>query len=872
MLKQYYSIKARYKGCILFFRLGDFYEMFAEDAEKASRCLEITLTGRDAGGGKRVPMCGVPYHSAETYIAKLVNKGFKVAICEQVEDPSECKGVVKREVVRVVTAGTILDSEMLDEKSNNFLAALNTDGSRGALAYVDLSTGEFRATEFTGGETTSIRDELVRLDPAECLVKESLADSDEIDIMIPEPIRPRVSVYKDRAFIYESAYHRLAEHLGTDSLAGFGCEDKPCLIATAGALIAYLQETQKRSLGHINSLRVYQKSEYMILDGTTRRTLELTKTMRDHKRQGSLLWLLDETETAMGGRLLRQWLEQPLLDVEKINARLDAVQSLIEDPVLREELAQKMAGMYDMERLIGKAVYGSANARDMVSLRQSLEFLPDLQELLLTRAEAQQLRQLAHELDPLEDVCDLLKRGIVTDPAATITEGGIIRDEYSKELDELRTIRREGKEWISNLETSERERTGIKSLKVGFNKVFGYYIEVTKANLDLVPPDYERKQTLANSERFITPALKEREAQVLNADEKILDLEYQLFVNIRNEVGARARRVQQTAAVIARLDVLVSLARVALSHDYTRPVVDNSGEIHIEAGRHPVVEISLQGEQFVPNDTDINCTDNRFIILTGPNMAGKSTYLRQVALITLMAQMGSFVPARAARIGIVDRMFTRVGASDDLSTGQSTFMVEMNEVANILNNATDRSLLILDEVGRGTSTYDGISIAWAVSEYIHDFIRAKTLFATHYHELTELGDTLSGARNLNVAVEEEADRVVFLREIRDGGADQSYGIEVARLAGIPADVLASARNVLNRLEEDRRSPGKSRTPTSAQPPVQQIPLFTRTDPVIEELLEVDINNLTPLAALNLLNHLKSKAEENLMTSKDGTGG
>ncbi len=891
MLRQYYEQKSQYPGCILLFRLGDFYEMFGDDATLASKLLQITLTSRDAGGDTRIPMCGVPHHSAEKYIAQLVRNGYKVALCEQVEDPKAAKGVVRREVVRVVTPGTVTDEEMLSERENNFLVSLSYKAeaprSRAThlfphpsytigLAVCDLSTGEFMCTEMgPEGAVGSLKNELTRLSPTEVLLDPAFEDEEAQQLLetIHASVAGLVEVQEPRYFYDESARKRLLSHFHTESLEGFGCERLDVAVRCAGALLEYLTETQKRHLDQISRLSTYSVAEHMQIDAATRRNLELVRTLRDGERRGSLIWVLDRTSTSMGGRLLRRWTLQPLVKAAAIQTRLDAVDDLVQNVDLRFGLRSLFDKVYDVERLVARVASQSANARDLIALKASLRVLPEIQAALANQAKAERLSQLADQIDPCADVCATISQAIVDEPPISITEGGIIRRGYSADVDELALAATSGREWISRLEQEERDRTKIRSLKVGYNKVFGYYIEVTRPNLAQVPAEYQRKQTLANAERFITPELKEQEERILGAHDRLVELEYELFVELRRQIGEAAARIQSAARILAELDVYLALADVAVDRGYVKPVVDEDDALEIRDGRHPVVEATLKDEAFVPNDLHLD-GETQVIVLTGPNMAGKSTYLRQTALIVLMAQIGSFVPASAARIGVVDRIFTRVGASDDLATGQSTFMVEMNEVANILNHATPKSLVILDEVGRGTSTFDGLSIAWAVTEYLlkEPRVKAKTLFATHYHELTELEELLPGVKNYSVAVHKEGQEILFLRRIVQGGADQSYGIEVARLAGLPAPVLQRARQILEALEssEERRlaqdaaaatiddtsgeiapttlteaSEGSGRRPA-------QLALFAPPHPLIERLKATDVERLTPLEALNLL--------------------
>ena len=904
MMQQYFSLKEEYPDSILFFRLGDFYEMFNDDAELAARELEITLTSRKKGGGEKTPMAGVPCQSVESYISQLIDKGYRVAICEQMEEPSQTSGLVERDVVRVITPGTIVNNDILEDKNNNYLAAVVKDGDGYGFGFVDVSTGEFSVTELAGANALEkVIDELSRLNPAEILMDQATKEVDRIMDFIDAQLNPSITDLEDK-FSRDEAYELLTDHFNTVSLEGFGCENKPHAIKVAGVILDFLVETQKRSLSHINQLSTYSTTDYMVLDVNTRRNLELVETMRDKSKAGSLLGVIDHTVTAMGGRRLKKWLEQPLLEVDKIEDRLDAVEEIKNNILSKEDLKDLLDQVYDIERLMGKVIYGSANARDLISLKNSLVVLPEIKDLL-AEFDAAKLADLRTTLDKLEDVSGLIDKAIQEEPPTTLTEGGIIKYGYDDQLDELLDAMNEGKDWIVNLQKQERERTGISSLKVGHNKVHGYYIEVTKANLDAVPDDYVRKQTLSNSERYITPELKDKESQILGAQEKSMDLEYELFVEVREQVAAETERIQISADVLAQLDSLVSLADVALNNNYTKPKVNNSDELEIKEGRHPVVEEMMNEEVFVPNDAYLNGEEDRFCIITGPNMSGKSTYMRQVALITLLTQMGSFVPASEAEIGIVDRIFTRVGASDDLTTGQSTFMVEMNEVANILNNATDKSLIILDEVGRGTSTYDGLSIAWAVTEYIsnQDKIGAKSLFATHYHELTDLEDHLPGVKNYNIAVEEEDEDVVFLRKIIPGGADKSYGIEVAKRAGIPDEVIDRSKEILDNLEAEEKEvenkiyhktaldkqaeksdKDSNETDVEAEKVAEstkqakvrkegeegeedvagQLALFDAGDnnnQLAEELEKLDIMSMTPLEAMNKLHELQKKAKE-----------
>lgn len=865
MMQQYTAIKNKYMDCLLFFRLGDFYEMFNEDAKTASRELEITLTARNKGSGDKTPMAGVPHHSADTYIAQLVKKGYKVAICEQLEDPSSAAGIVRRDVVRVITPGTIIDGGTLEDNQNNYLAALIVDQRKLGFAYVDISTGEFAVTELAWN-LNQVIDELSRVQPAELIISEELAqDRDIKHFLVNQQVTCNIF---SGDLSYQKASQTLIQHFQTKNLHGFGCQDLVVGIIAAGAIIDFLLATQKRSLYHLNTLKTYFTQEYMVIDAATRRNLELTTTIRDRRRRGSLLGVLDRTVTALGGRKLKQWINQPLLDLTIIQQRLNTVADFQAHLYELDLLRDIFKNVYDIERLLSRVVYGSANARDLIALKLSLRVLPEIAQLL-DNFPSQLLISLRSRLDLLEDVAELIEVGIANQPPAGLKDGGLIKDGYHQKLDRLRDASANGKEWIVRLEQQERARTGIKSLKVGFNKVFGYYLEITKANLHLTPENYHRKQTLANAERFITPELKEKESLILEAAEKSVALEYDLFIQIREKIAEQTERIQETAIVLAELDVLSAFAVIAIENNYCQPQMDSGEEILIVKGRHPVVE-ELLTERFVPNDTFLNAETARFALITGPNMSGKSTYMRQVALIVLLAQIGSFVPAEEAKIGLVDRIFTRVGASDDLTTGQSTFMVEMNEVANIVHHASKRSLIILDEVGRGTSTYDGLSIAWAVIEYIHDrqLIGARTLFATHYHELTVLEEQLNGLRNFNIAVEESQDTgVVFRHEIIPGAADQSYGIEVARLAGLPKKILERAQEILHRLEGGNLLPltegrGEREVAAVMVKDEPQMSLFHVPEhAVVQRLRELDLLQITPLEALNILDQLKREIEK-----------
>ncbi len=859
MMQQYMEIKERYKDCILFFRLGDFYEMFFSDAELASRELEITLTGRDCGMEERAPMCGVPYHAAHTYISRLINKGYKVAICDQMEDPALAKGIVKRDVSRVITPGTVIDPAMLEEKKNNYLMAIYCQQIYFGIAVVDVSTGEFYATQITWGSSMrKLIDEVARYRPSEIITNGELAKKAEYKAFFIDYIGVKPSIIEDDLFRTIKAEEKIKETVGENPLSSL--ELAQC---ASGALMAYLEATQKINLKHIEKIRTYKIEQYMMLDSASRRSLEITETMRDAKKKGSLLWVLDKTATAMGGRKLRHWLEQPLLDVDEITLRLDAVSEFKDSFMLRSELMELLRGVYDMERLTSKLVFGTINARDLLALKTSLSRLPLIKELI-TDLKVDLNRQLVEKLDLLEDLHDLIEAAIHEEAPLSVKEGGIIKEGYDTQVDEYRKATVEGKTWISELEARERERTGIKSLKIRYNDNFGYYIEITKSNIAQAPEEYIRKQTLVNCERYTTGELKHLEDTILGAEKKVIMREYELFSEIRDQAFQKVKRLKASADCVSELDALCSFAEVADRNQYTRPEVHDGGIIEIRNGRHPVVERMLSDTQFVPNDTYLDSEENRVSIITGPNMAGKSTYMRQVALMALMAQAGSFVPAEYARIGLADRIFTRVGASDDLASGQSTFMVEMTEVANILENATARSLLILDEIGRGTSTYDGLSIAWAVIEYINDKARlgARTLFATHYHELTELEEKLHGIKNYCVSVRKKGEDIIFLRKIIRGGADQSYGVEVAKLAGIPKPVVERARSILEELDEAdiNQAPNKRK----AKPVDGQLDLFassalTKTEhEVLDELRMLDPSLLTPLDALNKLYSLQQK--------------
>ena len=862
MMQQYLTLKEKYSDCLLFFRLGDFYEMFFEDALTAARELDIVLTGRDCGLEERAPMCGVPYHSVDTYISRLIEKGYKVAVCEQLTDPALAKGLVERDVVRVYTPGTVIEESMLNERKNNYIAALFLCANTLGLAYCDVSTGEFTVSEFTSEKwVDELTDELARVQPTEIIANDALFLQETLVKRLQK--NSFLECYASWAFEQEQADARLCAHFHVASLSCFGCEKLANAISAAGALLAYLEETQKNSLAHIRKINVLRRTLYMGLDASTRRNLELTQPLRfEGSKKGTLLYLLDKTLTAMGARLLRAWLEQPLQNMDDINARLDAVEELLKKQSTREALRSALNAIYDIERLCSRIAYGTVHARDCDALRASLARLPKVLETIST-LEASEFRRIAANLDPMEDICALLNAAIVENPPISIKEGGVIRDGFNQEVDSLRSAARDGKSWIAKMEADERAATGIKNLKIGYNRVFGYYIDVTKSYQNLVPYNYQRKQTLANSERYITPELKELEEKIVGAEEKLVSLEYKLFLTLRETLAGCIERLQQDAKLISELDVYRALAQVAFENDYCRPAMQKKGAIHIVDGRHPVVERTLK-DSFVPNNTLLDQKENRLLILTGPNMAGKSTYMRQVALIVLMAHVGSFVPAKKAAITVTDRIFTRVGASDNLASGQSTFMVEMSEVSNILNNATANSLLILDEIGRGTSTFDGLSIAWAVLEYIADTAKcgAKTLFATHYHELTELEGKLPGIKNYRISVKEVGDDIIFLRRIVRGGADKSFGVQVARLAGLPDEVIKRAKELLRELEAADINRGIVAELHAPADDAQQLTLFgsPAPDDIVESLKQMNVDALTPLEALNTLYDLHMRAK------------
>ena len=862
MMQHYLATKEKYKDCILFYRLGDFYEMFFDDAVNVSQELELTLTGKDCGQEQRAPMCGIPYHAAESYIAKLVQNGHKVAICEQLEDPKLAKGIVKRDVIRVVTPGTVTESNLLEEKKNNFIMSIFKKGIFFGIAICDISTGDFYASEIKEENNFErLLDEISRYSPSEIIANEMLTGCEEeiskikerFDVYISE--EPEEKFSEDTENIYEQ--YALFDDKGNIVK---DLEKRLFAVSAINGLIKYIEDTQKTKLEHINRITIYTITKYMSLDINARRNLELTEKMRDKSKKGTLLWVLDKTSTSMGGRLLRRWISDPLIDENEINERLEAVEELKDNIILRGELLDKLKGVYDMERLAGKIAYGNVNARELNSLKASSGKLPEIKSMI-KNSKSKMLRNLYEELDSLEDIYELIEKAIVDDPPILVTEGGVIKMGYNSEIDELKTAMTQGKTWLVQLEAREKEETGIKGLKVGYNKVFGYYLEVTKSNLALVPDRYIRKQTLTGGERYITEELKELESKVLGAEEKVVGLEYQAFVQIREQIKSQIQRVQKSAFAISKLDVLCSFAQVAEDLNYCKPEVDRSGIIDIKEGRHPVIEKMLPAGSFVANDTYMDKESNRLSIITGPNMAGKSTYMRQVALITLMAQIGSFVPATSAHIGVVDKIFTRVGASDDLSMGQSTFMVEMMEVANILKEATSNSLVVLDEIGRGTSTYDGLSIAWAVAEYIEDKEKcgAKTLFATHYHELTGLENTLEGVKNYSIAVKEKGEDIIFLRKIVEGGTDESYGVHVARLAGVPKVVTQRANEILKQIERKNVLTNKNVEKENKKQVSGQLDMFNfKLAEIAHELDKVNINELTPIDALNTLVKIKEE--------------
>lgn len=872
MMSQYMETKKQYPDCILFYRLGDFYEMFFDDALTASRELEITLTGKNCGLEERAPMCGIPYHAVEGYLNKLVSKGYKVAICEQMEDPKQAKGLVKRDVMRIVTPGTNLNMQALEESKNNYLMCVTYTPTGIGVSIADVTTGDYYLTEVD--DTRKLMDELMKYEPTEIICNDAFLVSGMDITDLRNRLHITVNPLEPHMFDDEGCRRCLVRHFHVNTLAGLGIEEFPTGMIAAGALLQYLYETQKTSLEHFTHIYPYLTSKFMLLDSSTRRNLELTETLREKQKRGSLLWVLDKTRTAMGARMLRSFLEQPLIDKAGMETRLDAIEEFCGDSVSRDEIREYLNPVYDLERLLSKITYKTANPRDLIALRASLEMLPHI-KTVLNAFQKEALSKIREDLDGLEDIHQLILHAIEEEPPITIREGGIIKEGFDETIDMLRNAKRDGKKWLAELENADRERTGIRNLRIKYNKVFGYYFEVTNSYKDMVPEDYVRKQTLANAERYTTPRLKELEDTILNAEDKLCTLEYELFSKIRDSIALETERIQRTAKAVARLDVFASLSLVAERNGYVRPKLNEKGIIDIKDGRHPVVEQMIDNELFIANDTYLDNGSHCISVITGPNMAGKSTYMRQAALIVLMAQIGCFVPAKSANIGIVDRIFTRVGASDDLASGQSTFMVEMNEVANILRNATTDSLLILDEIGRGTSTFDGLSIAWAVIEHISNrkLLGAKTLFATHYHELTELEGKINNVNNYCIAVKECGDDIVFLRKIVKGGADKSYGIQVAKLAGVPDMVIDRAKEIVEQLSDnditekvqnisvDLKSEAKTKkVPQFDEVDLAQMSLFdTVTDEdVLKELKEIDVTLLTPLDALNMLYRLQNK--------------
>ncbi len=863
MMQEYLKTKEEYKDCILFYRLGDFYEMFFEDAALASKELELTLTGKACGMEEKAPMCGVPFHAADSYINRLVSKGYRVAICEQVEDPKEAKGLVKREVIRVVTPGTNMDQMALDESSNNYIISLYFNKGIYGISCCDITTADFLLTE--AADTKKVIDELYKYNPSEIIYSKSLMESDLELNGIADKLSCALSFIDDSNFEESLTIKTLLTHFKLHSLEGLGLIDFPIGRVAAGALLLYLKDTQKSDLSHLTHLTPYTDGKYMLLDSATRRNLELTETIRDKQKRGSLLWVLDKTKTAMGARQLKKYIEQPLLSVDEIIKRQDAIEDMLSSVIDTEEIREYLLKIYDLERLITKITYQSANPRDLIAFKISLERLPDI-KYILSHFESRLLKELNSKIEDLQDLYKLIDNAILEEPPISSRDGDIIKEGFNEEIDKLRKAKTQGKQWLADLEAKERETTGIKNLKVKYNKVFGFYLEVTNSYKDLVPDYYVRKQTLANAERYYTPELKELEDSILGAEDRLNLLEYEYFKKVRETIASKVNDIQSTASAIAQVDALASLATVARNNNYVRPVINNRGALDIKDGRHPVVEKLTANDQFIANDCYLDESTNTIAIITGPNMAGKSTYMRQVALIVLMAQIGSFVPAASATVGVCDRIFTRVGASDDLSTGQSTFMVEMNEVANILNNATSRSLLILDEIGRGTSTYDGLSIAWAVVEYISEKIGAKTLFATHYHELTELEGQISGVHNYCIAVSENGEDIVFLRKIIPGGADQSYGIQVARLAGLPEDLLKRARVIVNSLNESDIAAVSDKITMQEKleaklKDIQSEKISAYDNEILTTIKSMDITKITPLEAINMLYDFHEKVNK-----------
>ena len=871
MMQHYLQTKEEYPDCILFYRLGDFYEMFFEDAKIVSRELELTLTGKSCGQEERAPMCGVPFHAYESYMNRLVAKGYKVAICEQMEDPKQAKGMVRREVIRVVTPGTNINEQALDEGKNNYIMCIVSLSDQFGVATADVTTGDFFVTEVDSKRR--LLDEIYKFSPTEVVCNEALFMSG-LDI---DDLKNRVGIvlYSLEHWYFDDSLceNTLKEHFRVNSLEGLGLADLDCGMIASGSLLKYLYETQKNSLEQISAIHPYTTGKFMVLDSSTRRNLELVETLREKAKRGSLLWVLDKTKTAMGARMLRSFVEQPLLEKEEIEGRLDAIEELMQRAIDREELREYLNPVYDLERLLTRITYQSANPRDLTAFKSSIGMIPHIRGILL-ELQSKEIQGICEDMDTLEDLYTLIDAAIEEEPPITVREGGIIKDGYHEEIDRLREAKSQGKNWLAELEAKEREKTGIKNLKIKFNKVFGYYLEVTNSFKDLVPDYYTRKQTLTNAERYITPELKEMEDMILGAEDKLVQLEYELFRELREQIAKNVVRIQKTAKALAKIDVFASLALISEQNHYCRPSLNQNGRIDIKNGRHPVVEKMINNDMFIANDTYLDNQKNRISVITGPNMAGKSTYMRQTALIVLMAQIGCFVPAETADIGIVDRIFTRVGASDDLASGQSTFMVEMTEVANILRNATSNSLLILDEIGRGTSTFDGLSIAWAVVEHISNpkLLGAKTLFATHYHELTELEGKLDNVNNYCIAVKEKGDDIVFLRKIVKGGADKSYGIQVAKLAGVPDSVIERAKEIAEELgrhdivdfteilSNKKNSATKKKKEHLDEVDLTQMSLFdaVNDNDIIEELKEIDVGNLTPIEALNKLYELQNK--------------
>ena len=859
MMQKYLETKEKYKDCILFYRLGDFYEMFFEDALLVSKELEITLTGKDCGLPERAPMAGIPHHAVENYASRLIEKGYKVAICEQLEDPKTAKGIVERGVIRILTPGTIVESNLLEEKKNNYIMSICKSGLYFGISVCDISTGEFYSCEIKDENNFALLlDEIARFSPSEIIANSMMFECQEEINKIKERFSMYMSRFDDKYFDSDEGNLSLDYNIIENKKEVKNLKDRTLAVKSINALLAYINETQMTSLKHINTINIYNLSRYMSLDINARRNLEITEKMRDKNKKGTLLWVLDKTSTSMGGRLLRRWLNNPLLDVNEINGRLEAVQELKENIMLRGEVIENLKKVYDIERLAGKMAYGNANARDMITLKSSLQKLPEV-KAVLSQCQSEKLTNLYEELDELQDIYELIEKSIIDDPPMTMKDGGIIKLGYNEEIDKLKTATTQGKNWIVKLEAEEKEKTGIKTLKVGYNKVFGYYIEVSKSFVSQVPDRFIRKQTLTNGERYITEELKNLEGQILGAEEKVISLEYEEFVKIREKIAANIKRLQKAANIVSTLDVFSSFAQVAEDMNYCKPEIDDSGIIDIKEGRHPVIEKMLGVGNFVPNDTYLDKEENRLSIITGPNMAGKSTYMRQVAIICLMAQVGSFVPATSAQIGVVDKIFTRVGASDDLSMGQSTFMVEMMEVATILKEATQTSLIILDEIGRGTSTYDGLSIAWAVAEFIADKEKcgAKTLFATHYHELIEMANKTDGIKNYSIAVKEKGEDIIFLRKIVEGGTDESYGIHVAKLAGVPKIVTQRANEILRSLEKKSMLTGQKKE--NKKVVEGQFDIFNiKLAEIAHEIDKVNLNELTPIDALNTLVRIKEK--------------